>query len=343
MSELINKNQRGIQQLFTTVSAVALFGFVAVDQRAAADTFLTSSDNPPFWIELGGDAEKIIGQTDRWMPPIAGILAGSGAAIRKDPNWSFGLEGKLSYRPEGTDWIVWTTARYGRAQRDENFHTQTNQYSAHAFARAYTGTSRHTENHMIIDFQAGKDFGLGLLGRKGQSIISAGIRIAQFQMKADDFISSRPQYSGVFRGRQYFRTAEIRRRTSALGPAMSWDAAAPIFSNHDAVLTINWGANGAILFGRQQANVNLKTISLYHNYLDYFHTSIANAVRSKRATIPNLGAFASVSYRLPAAKLSIGYRADVFFNAIDGGVGAAHSMSRSFYGPFANISVGIGG
>jgi len=47
--------------------------------------------------------------------------------------------------------------------------------------------------------------------------------------------------------------------------------------------------------------------------------------------------------RFPNAKISLGYRADLFFGAIDGGIDKVKRENVGFYGPFANISVGIGG
>lgn len=42
-------------------------------------------------------------------------------------------------------------------------------------------------------------------------------------------------------------------------------------------------------------------------------------------------------------KLSLGYRADFFFGAIDGGIDARKSETVGFYGPFASIGIGLGG
>jgi hypothetical protein len=39
----------------------------------------------------------------------------------------------------------------------------------------------------------------------------------------------------------------------------------------------------------------------------------------------------------------LGYRADFFFGAVDGGLGTSEKETRGFYGPFAKISVGLGG
>jgi hypothetical protein len=59
--------------------------------------------------------------------------------------------------------------------------------------------------------------------------------------------------------------------------------------------------------------------------------------------VPAIDAYIGASYRFPNAKISLGYRADMFFGAIDGGIAAAQKYDRSFYGPFTTISVGIGG
>jgi len=65
--------------------------------------------------------------------------------------------------------------------------------------------------------------------------------------------------------------------------------------------------------------------------------------RARTVIVPNLGGFAGLSFLYSNAKVSFGYRADFFFGAIDGGVDAAKKENRGFYGPFASVSVGIGG
>ncbi len=65
--------------------------------------------------------------------------------------------------------------------------------------------------------------------------------------------------------------------------------------------------------------------------------------RSRSVTVPNIGAFAGFSVKYPNAKLSFGYRADFFFGAMDGGIDARKTYDRSFYGPYASISIGLGG
>jgi hypothetical protein len=75
-----------------------------------------------------------------------------------------------------------------------------------------------------------------------------------------------------------------------------------------------------------------------------FYTHPAEpSLRTRSVTVPNLGAFAGLSFVYTNAKISFGYRADVFFGAMDEGVDARHSKDAGFYGPFAKISVGLGG
>jgi hypothetical protein len=41
--------------------------------------------------------------------------------------------------------------------------------------------------------------------------------------------------------------------------------------------------------------------------------------------------------------VSFGYRADFFFGAMDGGIDTRNTSTVSFHGPFATISIGLGG
>ena len=58
-------------------------------------------------------------------------------------------------------------------------------------------------------------------------------------------------------------------------------------------------------------------------------------------TVPNLGGFAGISLKWPNAKISLGYRTDFFFGAIDGGVDTRQTSDLGFSGPFATISIGF--
>ena len=61
------------------------------------------------------------------------------------------------------------------------------------------GTTR--ESHLVVDFRAGKDVGLGLFGAKGMSVFSAGVRFAQFTSGSDVTLHARPTYVSSVPGR----------------------------------------------------------------------------------------------------------------------------------------------
>jgi hypothetical protein len=117
----------------------------------------------------------------------------------------------------------------------------------------------------------------------------------------------------------------------------------------DSELTLDWGVNGAVLFGRQRVNIHHQSVSndyyLYFgsNYIAHHTTHTVNRKETRFAVVPNLGGFAGVSLKFPNAKVSLGYRADFFFNAVDNGVDTRQVVSQGFYGPFASISIGLGG
>jgi hypothetical protein len=65
--------------------------------------------------------------------------------------------------------------------------------------------------------------------------------------------------------------------------------------------------------------------------------------RSRSVVVPNVGVLAGFSFRYPNAKVSFGYRADMFFGAMDMGIDQRDVKDRTFHGPFASVSIGLGG
>jgi hypothetical protein len=115
-------------------------------------------------------------------------------------------------------------------------------------------------------------------------------------------------------------------------------------------VTFDWGLNGALLFGRQKIQAHHSTTahhgiaSLNTGALPTLYPTKSNSIeRSRSVVIPNIGGFAGFSLRFPNAKVSLGYRIDAFFGAMDGGVDTRKTYDRDFYGPFATISIGLGG
>ena len=76
----------------------------------------------------------------------------------------------------------------------------------------------------------------------------------------------------------------------------------------------------------------------YHVTL--YHPTPVSIHRAKTVIVPNIGGFAGASWRIQNFKVSAGYRADLFFGAMDGGIDAAKKENVGFYGPFASVSIG---
>lgn len=377
MSRTTNTRAANIRTgLLATVSSVALLGYVC----AASDAALASGsdDRPLIWVELGGQVERTDSTPELFEPPFFKLAVPTVLSALTDPQqfppYSTGFSGKISFQPEDSDWIISAAMRYGRSNSTRHVHHQTvgfpsafetfrgRVFGTPPFA-AYGDThSFARETHSVLDFSAGKDVGLGILGGHGESTVSAGIRFAQFTANSHATMQALPTYHtyivfsrpGVelvrFGVRDSFHaTVNASRNTRAAGPSLSWNASLPVVGGGDASMNIDWGVNAAVLFGRQRAHVRHQTQSCYAKGVwasTYCQRAYVNPQaddkRSHAALIANLGGFAGLSFRYVDAKISLGYRADMFFNAIDGGIATRKEQNRSFYGPYASISIGLG-
>ena len=117
----------------------------------------------------------------------------------------------------------------------------------------------HRESHAVIDFAVGKDVGLGMLGPNGGSRFSAGIRLTEFSTKSTTSIYARPDVSFINAQATFYQYAlngQTEHNFHGVGPSLSWNASAALLGNADnGELTLDWGVNGAVLFGRQKADV----------------------------------------------------------------------------------------
>ena len=205
----------------------------------------------------------------------------------------------------------------------------------------------HSAEMLVLDFRAGKDVGLGMAGSRADSVISLGVRYAQFDARSTVGIMSQPTNVNSYEYYHIFRANfAAERKFTGVGPSLSWDASADLLGNpSEGHITLDGGVSGAVLFGRQRALIHHQTTNNYKHNIHYLSVTQTHASpsRNKQVTVPNLGGFAGVSWRSSNAKVSVGYRADIFFGAMDGGIDTAHRESVGFYGPFASVSVGIGG
>jgi len=350
MSELIQKhdNRATIRwKLLTGVSALALAAYVSSAGCAKAE----DTDHPLIWLELDGQFSQQKSDVEVYSPPFLAASpfdAISHLGLEKAPPTIWDKGAAITFQPSGTEWVLSASIHYGKNARGEAFNQLTaypsaaNGYGIDAYQRFRTHSS---ESHIIVDFLAGKDVGIG---RFGSSVFSAGVRIAQFHSRSSTSIHSQPtNVNNSHAYNKFYASFAAKRSFTGIGPALSWDASANIAGNpSDGGISLDWGVNGAVLFGRQRVGEH-RQVSEYHS--NHFHRSLVyrtpaspSLARSKNVTVPNLGAFAGVSWRYADAKISMGYRADYFFGAIDGGIDTAKKEDRAFYGPYASISIGLG-
>ena len=372
MSEL-NHNQTSRaairRNLLLTASALALATSIGGLDNALAD----ETDRPTVWVELGGQMEFMQGTSSLLTPPFVFISPTPGSYkpeslidTQQPPHRAFGLEGSFSFQPESSDWVFFARLRYGRAHLNRHVHHQTAVFYTYSVPRQkyvaeFTDTkNRVEESHTILDFEAGHDVGLGLFGRYGKSTISGGVRFAQFSSHSSldidarptvDLVPFTPSSPGALPAfDQHKLGAHAERSFRGIGPEVSWNASAALLGNPDhAELAADWGINAALLFGRQKARTDHRTADYHFTYFgsDHYaevypaHSGAAN--RSRSTVVPNLGGFAGLSLNYPNAKVSFGYRADFFFGAVDAGFDTRHTKDLGFHGPFATISIGLGG
>lgn len=395
MSELIQKNDNRATirwKLLTGASALALAAYVSAGGIARAE----DTGHPLVWIELGGQFSRLQDSQETFAPPFLSMrpsIFDSSQKFERPSLYSLDEMGKISFQPDSSDWLLSASVRYGRSGGKRHVHQQTypqrfGKYVSHSgviysrfeypVAAKFADTNaRNSERHLVLDFQAGKDVGLGLFGRKDvASTVSFGVRFAQFKSKSNVALKSDPDWhfhylyypslpsfgyrsSKLAYGQVYHNNLATFRATRSfhgVGPSISWNASVPFAGNlKNGELDFDFGVNGALLFGRQKTKTQHQTSQQYHPaglfslyypaHQIYHHPSNAPAyynTRSRNVTVPNVGGFAGISFNYDDAKITLGYKADFFFNALDGGIDARKSENRAFYGPYVSISIGLG-
>lgn len=424
MSELINTqdNRATIRwKLLTSASAAALIlSAYGVSEAYAAGS---DSDQPQLWIELGGQWQSLTDSQESLSPPFMASITQANLLtalnVQKPIAFAIGDNARITFQPDDSDWVFSASIQYGRSGATRHHHQQTANktipvyFKLHApfsnyhigpkyyypslHARFADGQANLSETHLVLDFQAGKDVGLGLFGGKGSSVLSAGVRIAQLRSKSGVTLRAEPdvQYPTAplhskydwaafqkyhVRFHDYAAMMDAQRSFRGIGPSLAWNGSVPIAGDSaNGEMSLDWGLNGALLFGRQRAVGHHKTIvqsyyekqwklgfaqgnihpghftngaAGYHTSHGYHvsytgaptarHTNSANFNRVRTVAVPNLGGVVGLSYRIQNFKVSLGYRADFFFNAIDGGIDTRKEENRGFFGPYASISVGLG-
>jgi iron complex outermembrane recepter protein len=362
-----------------------------------------SNGRPQIWLTLGGDFARLNDDWQKFDPPFVSTLpAGLTSPLKAEdgPPTSLDWEGKLSYQPKDSDWVLKAGIRYGKSVNNSQMHNSIvetagriilptffanrlgipitvtcAQFAAaedkvggkfscpfeaayHEFLDIHASSS---EKHEVLDFTLGKDVGIGLFGKNGKGTLGAGMRIAQFDTHTRSELNSDPHYNfpektlnpfsgglALKYGHLYNDTTQEKRRFHGIGPEIIWNSNQTVWGDeHDGEVTIDWGLNAAVLFGRQRADIRQNLLGEKFGRSNavtiLYSTNSPPVRRARNVTVPNIGGYAGLSMRYSNAKVSFGYRADEFFGAIDGGQDVAKKYNRGFFGPYLNLSLGFGG
>lgn len=338
------------RRLLATVSAVALLGFAN-----AGGALANEPGKPVIELEISGQLDQLADKQTRWIPdfmsgPNTGPLSGMFQDVQKMPRFGYDGDAGISFRPGDDGWVFSASVRMGRARQPGSASKLAHirrQIWIPGYPSHYGVLSHETESHLFVDFSVGKDVGLGIAD--AQSTVSVGVRFANMRSRSDVQISSNfaPSFYGSATNDPDTR---IKRKFHGWGPRVAWDGSAPLAGTlEDGQLGVDWGLNAALLFGRQTDKQ--KTDGFYrqhyvnwasYSYVTHTQTVHSTNLRRKSVIVPALGAYLAASYRFTNAKVSLGYRADWYFDALDGGVAASQKVDRGFYGPYAGVTISIG-
>ena len=201
MSELIQKhdNRATIRwKLLTGASALALAAYISASDVANAE----DAGRPSIWLEVDGQFSQQNNNLEVYDPSFllaSPFDAASHVDLEKGPPTIWDKGAKITYQPDGSDWVLSLGIRYGKSARSETVNHQTSHAEGHVSGK-YFGeydayqifNAQSAESHTILDFQVGKDVGLGRFGSGGSSVLSAGVRIAQFNSRGAVEIQSQP-------------------------------------------------------------------------------------------------------------------------------------------------------
>lgn len=221
------------------------------------------------------------------------------------PSSNWGIEGAIGFDWQGAAMAPWHLSgqfRYGSALKSRGFVDAMNGAigASTTFNATATGNESLREDHWLVDFNVGRDFGVG----NSNAQWTLGVRVADLRSKLtangnfNAEINGAPTASGPF-------SAQEKSTFLGAGPRLGVVGDTPL----GGAWSFDWLAGAAVLFGerrlQRQASAATPTVT------------VISLTNSDSATVFNLDAEAGLSYWLnPNMKVTASYRFDGYFNAI---------------------------
>jgi outer membrane receptor protein involved in Fe transport len=339
----------------------------------------------PLTVELSGQVQRHDAPYASVAPAIMDAFSQTldpDASQHRDLDWGDGRELRLTYRPSAGPWTVTAALRYGRSNSGITrahasepagpprcglpFPTPlcdpTSPYYYSRLLRTGTdwldSSAQEREEHNLIDFAVGRDFGIGGSTR-GSSIVSVGLRYAQFESVSTvemygvpDMVLEEGWALNNATFHQYGADVAADRQFEGLGPTLSWAAGRVILgSDQTGHLGVDGSVTTGVLFGKQKTAMNGVAEAGYFDGRYYFATyllpmsdvPLGVAPRNKSVTVPMLDLSLGLSYDVGRVKVGAGYRWERYFDVLDVGNDEHQDADRTIDGPYFKIAVGFGG
>jgi len=334
----------------------------------------------PLTVELGGMVQRHKAPYGTIEPTFSDHFSEALDQRRiqnQDLDWGDGREVRLTYRLPGSLWQISGGARFGRtngtnglstaevggkvclltqAQCDiyapmfgDGIYFQPNNFTA------ATVTSR--EEHTLLDFAVGRDFGLGAFS-EGKSRLTAGVRYAEFGSRTRLEMTGVPAWElpeeSVFKyGAQHLRYEAhllADRKFDGFGPTLSWEASQRLLGTEEAGhVDVDWSVGGGVLFGKQETLFVGEELAAYFDGPKY-GSQVGDAVatsapqsRSDNVIVPTLAGSLGLSYQVRRMKIGAGYHWERYFDVLDVGYAERKDADRTIDGPYFKVSLGFGG
>ena len=315
-------------KLLMTISAVALTAMISPG--------MVRADDRPSWATFELNYDRLTGDSQIWSQNIAPV---QNLSVRPDD----GISGTIGFVTPLHDskFDVGIFARFGMT---ENERAQTappssvnNVLGGATYTSYALGQVKHSEHHVIVDFEARRDLGFGSDSNGIQVTAKGGLRFGYFEANTDTAFSTPGSYQA---------SENRKNRLLGLGPRIGIDAVAPLSD----LVQVDLSAAGSLLLGDQHIRVTSQQplgAPIVGNTTDELHTF---------RVIPMLEASAAVGFNPTGpggALISLGVRGEAWFGAFDqrtlfnpsAGVGTLGTSTANRYslGPFIRIKVPFGG
>lgn len=311
--------------MLTSVSAIAIAVSIAREPARAEERETT--------VIIDFNYAFLMGDSQVWAEAQGPL--GSSLRIRPDarPTGTLGLVTPLT----GTPYDIGVFASFGVSDTERRSAINpTNVLGGLTYASysAGVGRAKHSEKHLIVDFEARRDIGLG--SESGLDVTAkAGIRFGYFDAETGTTFST----PGL-----YLLNEDRDSRFIGAGPMLGFDARAPLGDSFQ----LDFSAAAALLLGDQQTRV------VTNQPLGGIIVGNTRGNDHRFDVVPMVEASAALGFAVPgtAATLSMGVRFEAWFGVYDqetsfdpfnlGGTLGKKNANRYSLGPFIRLEIPLG-